>query len=487
VILYNIRIALKSLKRSPILSAVIVSAVMLGITVSTIFATIRHSFAKDPIPTKSSTLYYVRIDSWDPLRPYIPEQPTVPPNQVTYRDMTALMNSPIPVRKSGMFKSNLWVSLPADQPGAPAAAPAAGVPTTAPAPAAPADAASPPPAPAGPLAPAPQPRAYKVRPERTETRLCFADFFTMFDVPFKYGSGWDRKADADAAQVVVLSEEENEKLFGGQNSVGRTVRIMDRDFKVVGVIDHWRPSVRFYDLTQSYILPPEKVFLPLSLMPPMRISTAGNTDGWRSSPAPGFEGFLTSETCWLQLWVELPTEAKRREYEDFMTAYVMEQKKAGRLQRPLNNRLSSVLDWMAEQNVVPDETNAMAVVSLLFLAVCSLNLMGLLLGKFLARAPEVGVRRALGARRRDIFLQHIVECEIVGVIGGVLGLLISVGGLKFLNKWMQVLLNRSDLFRIDLPMALLAIGLSLLAGLIAGVYPAWRICRIQPAVHLKVQ
>jgi putative ABC transport system permease protein len=99
----------------------------------------------------------------------------------------------------------------------------------------------------------------------------------------------------------------------------------------------------------------------------------------------------------------------------------------------------------------------------------------------------VGVRRALGVRRLDIFMQHIIECEIVGAIGGALGLLISLGGLKALNKWMMLTLNRGDLFQIDLPMTILAIGLSLLAGFIAGAYPAWRICRIRPAVHLKVQ
>ena len=472
MILYNMRIALKSLKRSPILSAVIVGAVMLGITVSTIFSTIRHSFAKDPIPQKSSVLYNIRIDSWDPLRPYVPERPDIPPTQLTYRDMTALMKSTIPVRQTGMFKSNLWVSVPEgalDAPGRATSVPAAG-PSTAVEPSKTVGSSG-----------------LRVRPERVETRLCFADFFTMFDVPFRYGSGWDRKADTDASQVVVLSEEENDKLFGGANSVGRTVRIQDRDFKVIGVIDHWRPSVRFYDLTQNYIAAPEKVFIPFNLMPPMQIRTSGNTDGWMSPPSPGFDGFLASETCWVQFWVELPTEAKLHEYEDYLTAYVMEQKKAGRLGRPINNRVSSVLTWMAEQGVVPNETNAMAVVSLLFLAVCSLNLTGLLLGKFLARASEVGVRRALGARRRDIFMQHIVECEIVALMGGLLGFVISLGGLKVLNKWMMIVVNRGDLFRIDLPMTVLAIGLSLLAGLIAGAYPAWRICRIQPAVHLKVQ
>jgi putative ABC transport system permease protein len=107
--------------------------------------------------------------------------------------------------------------------------------------------------------------------------------------------------------------------------------------------------------------------------------------------------------------------------------------------------------------------------------------------KFLARSAEVGVRRALGARRIDIFLQHVIECEIVGLLGGALGIVLSIGGLAILNGWMKTVLTRGDFFQIDFPMTLLAVGLSLMAGLIAGVYPAWRICRIVPAIHLKVQ
>ena len=48
------------------------------------------------------------LDNWDPLRPYVPEQPTTPPTQITYRDMRELMKSGIPVRQTGMFRAVLW-------------------------------------------------------------------------------------------------------------------------------------------------------------------------------------------------------------------------------------------------------------------------------------------------------------------------------------------------------------------------------------------
>lgn len=437
---HNLRIAAKSLRRNTTLTVLIVSGLALGIGVATTFAAFRHAFAKHPIPEKADTLRYVRLDSWDPLKPYPGNDPTQPPTQLTYRDMTAIMQSKIPIRQSGMFVSNFYVY--------------------------------------------PDPKVS--RPFRELVRLCFSDFFPMFDVPFRYGSGWDRKADAGPEAVAVLSEEMNDKLFGGRNSVGKTVRLADRDFRVVGVLARWEPSLRYYDLTQGGVRTPEKIYIPFNLLKPMQIRTTGNSDGWGAGGAPGFDGFLQSETCWIQFWVELPTPAAVAAYQDFLNSYVLEQKKTGRFARPLNNRLSTVSEWMDVAGAVPRQATAMLIVSLLFLAVCAVNLVGLLLGKFLARGGEVGVRRALGATRVDIFLQHIVECELVALLGGAIGLLLSLGALAAMNAWLKATQARGDFFHLDAPMILLSVALALAAGLIAGAYPAWRTCRLAPAEHLKI-
>ncbi len=145
------------------------------------------------------------------------------------------------------------------------------------------------------------------------------------------------------------------------------------------------------------------------------------------------------------MWVELPDAAAVAAYRSFLDAYALDQRRHGRFLRPLNNRLSTVAELMDDFKVVPKEANTLLVVSLLFLAICSLNLVGLLLGKFLARAPEVGVRRALGASRLDIFVQHIVECEVIGLVGGVLGLALSLAGLAFLNTVMKAQGGRAGL------------------------------------------
>jgi putative ABC transport system permease protein len=140
---------------------------------------------------------------------------------------------------------------------------------------------------------------------------------------------------------------------------------------------------------------------------------------------------------------------------------------------------------MREMNAVPPAVKSMSIVSMLFLVVCSLNLVGLLLGKFLARIPEVSVRRALGASKLQVFWQHVVECELVGIAGGAIGLLLSMGILKLIAKFAHQ--QAPELVRLDGEMVLVSIFLSLVAGLLAGIYPSWRVCSVAPAMQLKVQ
>jgi putative ABC transport system permease protein len=217
----------------------------------------------------------------------------------------------------------------------------------------------------------------------------------------------------------------------------------------------------------------------------MEIQSAGNTSGW-SNTGPSFQDLMDSEYTWVQFWVELPDAESKQTLESWITAYIGEQKKLGRFGRPLNYRLRTVPEWLEQQRVVPQASKVMLLISLLFLLVCAVNLIGILLGKFLARAPEVGVRRALGASRGQVFLQHLLECEVVGVLGGVLGVLLSIVVLKAVES----VVGFDDgprVLTLDPLMVLAGLVLALGAGLIAGLYPAWRICRVAPAAHLKQQ
>ncbi len=438
---YNLGIALRSLRRNPVLTALIISGIALGICVSTTFTTVRHMFTRDPLPGRSSRLFYVRLDNWDKDNPY-PASANggnvrrVPP-QITYKDAVELSRSRIPVRQFMSYVSQLVV----------------------------------------------YPDRSVSRPYPERVRFTQSDFFAMYEVPFQFGHAWDRRVDEKGEQVVVLDDATNRRLFGGGNSVGKSLRIKDRNFTVVGVLAPWRPFIRIYDLVGNWSGAPEGIYLPFTAAPRMEARPGGDTDlpSWAAMSIQTYSNLMTSEMNFVQLWVELRSPGDRAAYQHFVDDYVLQEKRAGRFPRPLNNPVMSLRELMVDMDVIRPNTTAMAAISILFLVICSLNLTGLVLGKFLARAPEVSVRRALGASRADIFLQHILECEIVGIAGGAIGMIISSGVVRFIGK----LISDTSVISLDLEMVASAVFLSLVAGFVAGLYPAWRISSVQPAVQLK--
>jgi hypothetical protein len=86
------------------------------------------------------------------------------------------------------------------------------------------------------------------KPTKVFVRAAYTDFFPMFDVPFKYGGPWTASDDESRAAVVVITRETNDRLFGGINSVGKTIRLDNEPYRVSGVLDEWRLLPRFYDL-----------------------------------------------------------------------------------------------------------------------------------------------------------------------------------------------------------------------------------------------
>jgi len=440
MLLYNVRIALKSLRRNPYLTATLIAGIALGICASTTFTTIRHMYVRDPLPGKSQYTYYVRLDNWDKDRAY----PTAGrvnrlalPPQITYRDAIELSKSAIPHHQSLAYRSGVVV----------------------------------------------YPDRSVGRPYNETVRLCMSDFFTMFDIPLAYGHPWDRTADAKEEQVAIIDDATNNKLFHGGNSVGKRIRINDRDFVVLGVVAPWHPFVKMYEPTGGPTSAPDAIYLPFATAIRMQLPNNGEDDSPSYSKfSTKYEEMLTSDRDWVQLWVDLRTPGEVDAYRHFVDNYVLEQKKIGRFPRPLNNSVMDLRSLLVDAGFVQPQLHAMALISILFLIICALNLTGMLLGKFLARSPEVSVRRALGASRANIFLQHIVECEIVGITGGAIGMLLSAGVLRFIAKF----ISTNAVISLDAEMIAGAVFLSLIAGLTAGLYPAWRICSVQPAVQLKI-
>jgi len=398
----------------------------------------------NPIWWKSDRLYTVTMDNWDPSEPFSKRMPDLPPPLMTYKDAVYLARSSIPERKVIMYTVDATIS------GAGAA------------------------------------------PVRVNTRMTTGDFFAMFDVPFLYGGGWSAAADNPPQPSIVLSRETNDKLFGGANSVGRVLRWNDHEFRVVGVLGDWFPRPHFYDLNGGIFDPPEDAYVPFAWGPALELKSSGNTASWKPEPINNEQDFLASDSVWIEMWVELPDRATRARMQTLLDNYWAQQHRAGRFPRPRNNRLTDVAQWLRDRQVVDNDNRVLVGLAFAFLAVCLINTVGLLLAKFLNSAAMTGVRRALGASRRQVFMQHLVEVAILCAAGALLGFGLAILGLAAVHHMYAAahLGERGgyqELTHFDKAGVIWAITLSIVATLAAGLYPAWRVGRMPPAVYLKSQ
>ena len=108
---YYLRLALKSLRRNPVISGLMVVTIALGIGVSTTTATIYHIMARNPIPEKSDQLFYVRMDNWI-NGPYGYREPEDPPEQITYQDAVRLLEDARGTYQSASYNTYVLVYAP---------------------------------------------------------------------------------------------------------------------------------------------------------------------------------------------------------------------------------------------------------------------------------------------------------------------------------------------------------------------------------------
>lgn len=435
---YYLHLGFRSLRRNPLLTALMVMTIAFGVSASMTTYSVFRAVSGDPIPWKSSKLFVPQIDNWGP-KGQRNKNDTEPPDALDYIDATALMKA-----HRGKLQSALYEISPS-------------------------------------VVPAERGR----HPIHVGGHAVFGEFFPMVDAPFQFGSGWSAQDDARRAQVAVISGKLNDKAFGGGNNVGKTLEIEGRPYRVVGILEPWNPQPRFYDVvnTGGFSNQIDDVFLPFNTAIDTGISNDGNTNCNEMPAESGFVGLQHSTCIWTEFMVELDTPDQVAAYRRFLDGYAREQQHSGRYNWPPNNRLRDVPAFLDAEHVVPSDTKVSLLVALGLLAVCLVNTAGLLLAKFLRRAPEIGVRRALGASRREIYTQFLVEASMIGVTGGVLGLVLTGVGVASVG-WVLPR-DIASLARLDVPLLLLTLLIAVLAATLAGLYPTLRASRVQPAWQLK--
>ena len=430
---YYLQLGLRSLRKNPMLTALMVMAIGFGVAASMTTYSVYRSTSRDPIPQKSSVLFNTQLDAFGPENIENGE----PPDALTYTDATAILRAHKAPRQAIIYPVNVSV-IPEDP---------------------------------------------SRLPMRQGAYANGSDMFTMFDMPFIQGQPWTRDDDEKHASVAVITKALNDKLFNGGQSVGKQVNLDGRLFRVVGVMDDWSPQPLFFDAPNTGGFDEgASVYIPFNRAIDLQLSTNGNNNCVKE-PEQGWDGYLRSECVWLALWSQMDTKSQVDEYRNYLNGYAAEQQRAGRWSWAPNVKVRDVVDWLDVQKVVPKESSISLVVSLGFLAICLVNTVGLLLAKFMRRAPEIGVRRALGASRATIYAQFLIEAGAVGIAGGLLGLILT--GLGTLGTTLVFPEDIARLAKLDPTLILLTLLVSIAASVIAAFYPTWRAAQVQPAWQLK--
>jgi putative ABC transport system permease protein len=287
-------------------------------------------------------------------------------------------------------------------------------------------------------------------------------YWQILDFKFLEGGPFTEQDNRDAKFVAVINEDMRTKLFNGAAAVGRTIEFDGQRFRVIGVVENvaFTRRVGF-----------SEIWAPIRTM---------KDRSYETLMMHNFGGIVLARDKG-----DFPKI--RREFQQRLTSYHFDDPKTF-------NRVISGLDTgfeAAARNIVGNQVDknraailrtAMAVLTLLFILLPTMNLISINLSRIMERASEIGVRKAFGASSRTLVGQFVVENVVLTAIGGTIGFILSVFVLKALSSTELVPYLDFDVnLRIFGYGMLLAIGF----GIVSGVYPAWRMSRLHPVNALR--
>jgi putative ABC transport system permease protein len=304
------------------------------------------------------------------------------------------------------------------------------------------------------------PVAFGQRAINVDVRGITPEVMEIRGVPLAHGRGITPADVQHRRRVVVLGDSVRQRLLGPEGGVGSWVRVGGVPFRVVGLLEH--VGVQF---NRDRMLIDDHIWAPIS----------------------------TVHANWPEWWTD-----------DLVVTKIIYRMRDPDLLEPTEREVRSIL---AEQLGVPgDDEEAVGIHSavemlrrlpvketrglMFILAVTTMviggiGILNMMLDSVYERRREIGIRLAVGARRRDVVLQFFLETFTVTAIGGLAGVAVGVAGCLALGS-----LDAPDL--IPLPVLTRQVVVTALVvmtgvGVTAGVIPAWRAARVDPALTLRME
>lgn len=250
-----------------------------------------------------------------------------------------------------------------------------------------------------------------------------------------------------AAKVAVVGYDIKDKFFPNGSAIGQTVKIRGIPFVIIG-IEQKRGS--FFGDSQD-----RHIYIPITMHSQMFSRTGGLQ--------------LHGKTDNKEMFLDSIEEAR----------LLMRNKRQLIGSEEDNFGLVNVDEFNSQMDQF---TGAIAIVvvpiTMIILVVGGIVVMNIMLVSVTERTFEVGLRKALGATRKQILSQFLIESALLCITGGILGLVLAVGATQLIGAMLEMTMTITVFY-----MAL-SVGISTLIGVLAGLYPAWKAAKLDPIVAL---
>jgi macrolide transport system ATP-binding/permease protein len=266
------------------------------------------------------------------------------------------------------------------------------------------------------------------------------------------GRFFTKNEEARRATVALLGRTVIKELFGNKNPIGKNIKIDKINFRVIGVL-------------------PEK-----------GVAGPRDQDDVIIVPYTTAMKKMYGKTYIDSIDVELVKDADTKSAEESIKEFLFSRHNVALSQRDNAFRIMN----MAEMQKMMSEMGSvmsmlLASIAGISLLVGGIGIMNIMLVSVTERTKEIGIRKAIGAKKRDILLQFLTESFVLSIIGGLLGVVLGVGAsvmLSYFAGWTTV---------VSISSIILALGFSLCIGLFFGVYPALKAAKLKPIIALRYE
>ncbi len=295
------------------------------------------------------------------------------------------------------------------------------------------------------------------------------------------GDDVERNDDATMLNVCVLGAEAADKLFPFENPIDQSVQMKSMRFKVVGVVKERMPtggtggSLAAEDYNRD-------IYIPFKTS----VARFGGIIFTRASGSRSAEKVDISQVT-LTVDAEVDSPAGRAKVQAIgdEVKRILEEEHYQKT-RKRDYAVTIPLDRLEEAERSQTRfTNLLVVIASISLVVGGIGIMNIMLATVTERTREIGIRRALGAKRRDITMQFLVEAVVQTTIGGLCGVILGLSNLftlPFLAKWIA---SEKLPAEVDVRAIYLSVIVSIGVGVVFGLYPAWRAAKLDPIEALR--